>query len=132
MAIDRRYLQSVMQAPLRASTADYANPFQNVRALNAPQARTREQILAECQARYAEMEREAAMPERQFPCSTCTYGGGTRCRNPLIIGIERKSVAVWDQTHPLEARLCGPEKALWEPRRPWWQRLIDWIMSWLI
>jgi hypothetical protein len=130
MAYHERDIRSVMPAPLRAATANHANPFANVTPLNAPQARSQAQIVAECEARYAEMQREAAKPERQFPCYTCVHGGGTRCRNPLIIGVERKSVAVWDQTHPLDARLCGPEKALWEPQQSWWQRLIDWVLEW--
>lgn len=96
----------------------------NVHALNVPQARTHEQILAECQARYDEMESEAAKPELQFPCSTCRWavqGDWLSCRQPLVTGIAGKPVDNWD------ARLCGPEKALWEPRQSLWSRLFDWL-----
>ena len=26
-----------------------------------------------------------------------------------------------------KAKLCGPEKALWEPKRRWWEKIFDWV-----
>lgn len=113
----------------RQTQAKFSSEQNNVVDLHAPQHRTPEQILAECQSRYDQMVQDAARPEHQFPCSTCAHGGGTRCRQPLIVGIERRSVSVWDGSKPAGARLCGPEKALWQPRKPVWQRVVDWFFS---
>lgn len=95
--------------------------------------RSEEEIAAQLEARYAELEAEAKSRHRQFPCATCRFSSGsgtlTRCRNPLIVGFQEKWVYAWDcmdGTH-LKARLCGPEKALWRQRLSLWQRVLEWL-----
>jgi len=90
--------------------------------------RTPEQIMAQLEARLAEMERDAAKPERVFPCSACRWlDGRTRCKQPLVIGLGTWELNAEYGGEWRHAKLCGPEKALWEPRRTILQRIADWI-----
>jgi len=85
--------------------------------------RTEAEIQAQLAARLAQMEADAERPERVWPCATCRHSHGVRCRQPLIQGFDRKDKPSWDfDKHHTDVKLCGPEKALWEPRRTigWW------------
>ena len=90
--------------------------------------RTPEQIREQLEARLAEMEREAVKPEKMLPCSACRWVDGAWCKQPLVIGLECSPDLNWDRHHDTKAaKLCGPEKALWEPRRTILQRIADWM-----
>ena len=96
--------------------------------------RTREQIIADLEARYAELEAEAQKPWRLRPCSTCRYGSGRgstqKCREPLVVGFAEKGFRwAWDcnDFSGHESKLCGPEKALWQPKLTLWQRIINFL-----
>lgn len=92
--------------------------------------RTQAEIVAQLEARYATLETEAAareerskLPDRLYPCRTCKWGGDAACKNALIVGFRDEIVWNWSHVKP-EYRdellmLCGPEKALWEPRTLW-------------
>lgn len=104
--------------------------------------RTQEQIIADCEAAYAELladiERkrtaeDAARIEAAKPkCAGCrwhkpTYPGAT-CHQPLVKGVgaapEAYDGGYWGRQG--KAKLCGPEKALWEPKLRWWEKIFDW------
>jgi hypothetical protein len=106
-----------------------------------PGHRTDEQIQADLEARYAEMEAEAERqrhdPSLLYPCVTCKWRKGSWCENPLVIGIKREDtlhrdcdiVAGLGGDH-YKNTLCGPEKALWAPISPkpsLWQRFLAWL-----
>ena len=91
--------------------------------------RTTEQIAAQIEARKAEIEAEAQTPAYRFPCRTCkwqlqTLGSPSfpslrHCSEPLVVGL--------DYPRPLDLSippLCGPERALWQPKLSWQQRLL--------
>lgn len=101
--------------------------------------------MAQLERRYAELEAEEARrkvdPKLNYPCKTCSHFvdergsgifgdiiGSTYCKNPLVVGFGRR--------HPIDLMfgnkgaipaLCGPEKALWEPKLTLWQRLWRWL-----
>lgn len=112
--------------------------LQNAAYRPKPQAtlaqRTPEQIMEQLEARYAEMKREAENPKMMFPCKTCRWVYGSenfpRCTQPLVVGFsrEKKSAMDGDWIIP-DATLCGPEKALWEPKLTRWQKLRDWFLE---
>lgn len=110
-------------AQLRAdlSWRKVARPSQN---------RTPEEIQAQLEARYAEMEAEAERLRAQAltACSACRWGKGSFCKQPLVIGIEQEPTVNVDR-HPEGRRnsICGPEKALWEPIPTRWQRFMEWL-----
>lgn len=88
--------------------------------------RTDEEILAQLEARRQELDEIANEPSRLFPCRTCRHSSGQgtylKCHNHLIVGFnEPKYVWAWDGPESLseQARLCGPEKALWLPLTGW-------------
>jgi len=114
------------------------NNVHNIAEARIPGHRTPEQIRAQLEARLAQMEREAALPSRAMPCAACEwfkpnndhwkspeYRNKYRyCAQPLVIGFGKAP------TYGLENQdvsLCGPEKALWEPRLTFWQRIIAWF-----
>lgn len=85
--------------------------------------RSQEKIIQQCESRFKEIEQEAEKPERLYPCKTCKFGSGSgthqKCHEPLIVGFKEDGyVWAWDckDGSHLSARLCGPEKALWQPR----------------
>lgn len=105
--------------------------------------RTQEQIIADCEAAYAKLladiERkraaeDAARIDAAKPrCVGCrwhkpTYPGAT-CHQPLVKGVgaapEAYDTAYWGRQG--KAKLCGPEKALWEPKLRWWEKIFDWV-----
>lgn len=97
--------------------------------------RTPEEILAQLEARYAELQRQAQSPEMTMPCKTCRWSKYSEtdhpyCEQPLVKGFstnDKRAVdGVWLGT---DATLCGPEKALWEPRLIWWQRFVEWFLA---
>lgn len=116
------------------------------RAAVAPASRTERsqaEIIADCEAAYAELladiERkraaeEAARIEAAKPrCVGCrwhkpTYLGVT-CHHPLVKGVgaapEAYDADYWGRNG--KAKLCGPEKALWEPKLRWWEKIFDWV-----
>jgi hypothetical protein len=84
--------------------------------------RTEVEIAAQLQKRFAELEAEAARrdadPEIQFPCKTCRWATYSQCKNALVLGYAGGK-SHWDSGYSsakTDAALCGPEKALWEPR----------------
>jgi len=87
-------------------------------------------------------------PFFQFPCATCKWRETTPtastirnayCTQPLIIGYGRKYRLpnVNNYTLSYDAHtykeykaipdLCGEEKYLWEPKIPWYQKLLNFI-----
>ena len=91
--------------------------------------RTPEQIREQLEARMAELEREAQKPECLYPCVSCRWHKNPalydRCYQPLVVGFDRDGYVF---THSIDAvRLCGTEKALWEPKQPYWQRFTEWL-----
>ena len=96
--------------------------------------RTAAQIATQIEARKAEIEAEALTPAYRFPCRTCkwqrefggswTFPSWRYCKEPLVEGLE--------QPHDLRMgipALCGPERALWQPKLSWWQRLLNWLFG---
>lgn len=91
-----------------------------------PTRRTQEEIIRDCEKRYAELEAEKVRrdeaerkrledPAVQFPCETCRWREGvTLCSNALVKGFETHT-SNFDFLGNAAMRLCGPEKALWEP-----------------
>jgi hypothetical protein len=99
-----------------------------------PKTRTPEEIMAQLEARYAELERQAQSPEMTMPCKDCRWMHGRQempyCRQPLVQGFSgREKRAVDGGWLGTDATLCGPEKALWEPRLSWWQRFVEWFFA---
>ncbi len=99
--------------------------------------RTREQIMAQLEARYAELEAEAASPPVQRPCSACRWRSDPiyrHCTHPLVKGFAPAQYC-WDRAKEYsfgpfnEVQLCGGEKALWAPHQTIVQRIINWIMG---
>jgi len=105
--------------------------------------RTQEQIIADCEAAYAELladiERrraaeEAARIEAAKPrCVGCrwhkpAYLNGY-CHQPLVKGVggapDAYDSPYWGRQG--KAKLCGPERALWEPKLRWWEKIFDWV-----
>lgn len=82
--------------------------------------RTQEEVVAQCEARYAEIVAEAEKPERKWPCGSCRWRDYMLCAHPLIKGHDGGKWN-WDTHRDKHALLCGPEKALWEakPSRLW-------------
>ena len=104
------------------------NAYPNVTPIRQPKHRTQAEIIAQLEARYAEMEAEANSPAKLYPCKACRFSNGNRCENALVKGLGKQpalNADYWEYDH-----LCGPEKALWEPKPPTlWQRLKVWIAS---
>jgi hypothetical protein len=126
----------------------------NVLRFSKRDHRTPEEIRAQLEARYAEMEAEAARrdadPMLLHPCKTCRFmamrwpssRAGWYCTNPLVTGFatgENEQIAVWDSAPPGDwhasyrpkAAICGPEKALWAPKPTRWQRFINMLERWM-
>ena len=95
--------------------------------------RTREEILAQLEARFAQMEAEAAKPERIHPCERGKWHRDglfepfDACAQPLVMGVDGLPRYLLSATE--FGGLCGPERALWEQRKPWWRRLVDWFVA---
>ena len=78
--------------------------------------RTREQVIAECEARMAELQAEAQTTKRLKPCRRCVHhsvylDSWTSCHHPLVVGFGQPVESTANQEP--KVRLCGPEKALW-------------------
>ena len=100
--------------------------------------RTQEEILAQCEARYRELERRAEAIkklEAQPKCVDCRWAEsrylGHICNQPLIKGFDERGPNCFDRTSYSKhhTALCGPEKALWEPKRSMPRRLLDWWLG---
>ncbi|MGL5736199.1 MAG: hypothetical protein ACRCYS_15145 [Beijerinckiaceae bacterium] len=97
--------------------------------------RTQEQIVAQCEARMAELEQTAASPQMKFPCATCRWADKFKaawCHHPLVKGFGEEFHMGMDRSglpHKRYPPLCGPEKALWEPKLSLWQRLLNWLFD---
>lgn len=92
--------------------------------------RTPEEIQAQLEARYAEMEAEAERMAKAAltACSACRWGDRGWCKNPLVIGIKQNASLNADYNGKTQhAVLCGREKALWEPKLTRWQKFIEWL-----
>ena len=109
------------------------NAYQNVQPIRPPhpgKERTPDEIKAQLEARLAEMEAEANSPRWVAPCEQCKWRYASFCINPFVIGLERKNTLHWDYSKEHHRNtLCGPEKALWEPRPTLWQRFIAWLLT---
>lgn len=84
--------------------------------------RTQAEIVAQLEARYAQMEAELESPAMKWPCATCRWADkfeAAWCHQPLVRGLGEKVHMGMGATDrgKIIPRLCGPEKALWEPRR---------------
>lgn len=89
--------------------------------------RSQEEIIAQCEARLRILEREAERrgAEAAKPkCRDCRWvldrnrGVFMKCREPLIVGFGDPVYAYdADAGGRRLCSLCGPEKALWQPRR---------------
>ena len=90
-----------------------------------PEMRTQEQIIAQIEARYAELEAEAQKPAIKWPCHKCRHSTSLFCYHPLIKGFG-SAVAHMDRKYP-EAHLCGQERALWEPELTILQKIAHWL-----
>ena len=133
-----------------ATCAEAAGRVVGAQSVTLRAVRTEEQIQAQLDARLAELEAEAALPARRFPCTECTHfrwkwdalKEGALCENPLVVGYGGKAFSAMDGGRPDDwcykyldrAALCGPEKALWQPRISTkrgighlWQRLTNWL-----
>lgn len=117
--------------------------------------RTQEEIEAQLLARYRELQEQAAKIEAQeaaerqrLKCSECRWAcngqnkfdrRGIYCRNALLTGFEgpQPNVDRVEQSYTgryslyPKTRLCGPEKALWEPIPTRWQQLVEWLGEYL-
>ena len=126
--------QLANQAAFHNGLAQLQNAYPQLRETPEPtKERTPEEIQAQLEARYAQMEVEAERKAKAAltACSLCRWSDGAWCRNPLVIGIDAKPTLNVDRTK-YDAQLCGPEKALWEeiePKRNLWQRFIDWFLE---
>lgn len=120
------------------------NALDRAAVSRAPEGeRAQEQIIADCEAAYAELladiERkraaeDAAQIEAEKPkCVACLwhtamYPSGV-CRHPLVKGLgashEAYDHGYWGRNG--KAKLCGPEKALWEPKLRLWEKIFDWV-----
>jgi hypothetical protein len=112
--------------------------------------RTREQIVADCEKRFeelrAEKERRDGDPRHIHPCATCRWAKGDYkpelCTEPLVKGFgephafrqyaisAEEYMRTWQDGEGRIwnfPKLCGPEKALWQPKPTWWQRIIEWL-----
>ncbi len=91
--------------------------------------RTREQIISDCEAAYQRLKEEAESKVITNPCYECDHSIlGVWCDHPLVKGFgEQPFLGMEEELQPSNASLCGPEKALWEPRRSFLQRLFEWI-----
>lgn len=93
-------------------------------------ARTQQQIIEQCAARYAELQEQHAQKLRQDAlgrCATCRWcdqhgrsdPSYWRCNEPLVRGFDREGPWIYDAPDGTGrsggAVLCGPEKALWQP-----------------
>lgn len=105
--------------------------------------RTQEQIIADCEKRYAELcaekERIYNDPQIQRPCPSCRFYSMVgddgfnwnedfpqyhTCTEPLVQGYRQWGVRIGKRNPPFP---CGPEKALWQPKLPWWKRFMQWL-----
>jgi len=101
-------------------------------------ARTKEQIVTDCEKRMAELEKEAydriarqkefdENPINAYPCSSCRFfrvsikDNKSYCKEPLIMGFVKGGVPIpnsglYPNTEQawVFPKLCGPEKALWQ------------------
>lgn len=91
--------------------------------------RTQAQIIVDCEARMAELERQAA--ERSKPrCRNCKWlVGFTGCREPLVTGFSKEvpNAEMSDREH-----LCGSEYALWQPQETAAWRVPTWLKAVLV
>lgn len=127
--------------PLRPSTANNDGRAVEVQ----PGHRTQEQIIAQCEARYAALEKEAeakreadrlAVERDKVACRKCRWVKGydrnypnlAQCTQPLVKGFDLTDVYTYDSGYrDSRVSLCGPEKALWEPKPALWERVINFI-----
>lgn len=94
--------------------------------------RTQEQIVAQCEARYAELEKEREA--RRYTCANCRWSShdARYCNEPLVKGFDTR---VWSYDNRFcvvdntAITLCGPERALWARRLRWWERAFLWLRS---
>jgi len=137
-SVGQAVLSSLSQSQLAELAAQQAShnfdAYRNAAPRPEPyKMRNREEILAELEWRFAQMEAEAAKPERTHPCERCKwYHEGlftpfVTCSQPLVMGINGRPVHRLDAA--MAGAICGPERALWEQRKPWWRRLVDWLVA---
>lgn len=116
-------------------------PWQALPRMEEEEMRTPELIAQQLKERVAELEAEAEKPARKYPCKECTHYAGYRwkylkqgeqCGNVLVKGFSKEYPWAQDEAErqsTITNRLCGPEKALWEPRLPWWRKLWNWFLA---
>lgn len=106
-----------------------------------PGERTQEQIIADCEAAYAKLlddaeehkraEEQARIEAAKPKCAGCRWHEydlhSGLCTQPLVKGLGATPKAYdggrFSTGRYGKAKLCGPEKALWEPKLNLWQRL---------
>ena len=137
-SVGQAVLSSLSQSQLAKLAAQQAShnfdAYRNAIPQPEPyKMRTREEILAQLEARFAQMETEAAKPERTHPCEQCKWHRDglfepfTACAQPLVMGVDGLPRYMFSAAEI--GGLCGPERALWEQRKPWWRRLVDWFVA---
>lgn len=118
--------------------------------------RTRAEIIAQTEARLAELEgelkrkAESDVLKTRFACTECRWGRSDgvaprrsrRCAHPLVVkrpgGSFPYNVDEYDrdtrhedrtmsQYSTVYAGLCGSERALWHAKPTIWQRLLGWL-----
>lgn len=94
--------------------------------------RTEEEIQAQLEARYRELEAEGR--QQDTSCVKCRWVHSFQagwCLNPLIKGYGdgvHMGLGNSDRGKSIPP-LCGPEKALWRPKLTLWQRLYNWFVD---
>lgn len=108
--------------------------------------RTQEQIIAQCEERFAQLKSEHEERKRRdiaegrgegMPtCKGCRYlsqhheSWFATCSHPLIAGFkEEVFCSTEDGFFRMNCGLCGIERALWEPRVPLMRRLVEWFLQ---
>lgn len=130
------FIQSAPQETmiqLQIAAHSMANAYQAPEPIET-RTRTQAEIEAALEERLAKLKVEAVerAAKAERPCKKCRSGRGDRCHNALVKGFDDPPLT-FDRYEPYsrdnKIYLCGPEKALWEPRRNIWVCFWDWFLA---